>query len=257
MQQLSFADWGSANAATRHEIDLHPAYHCAPQVFYFRPQQRWYLIYQAGQFAGRKGLTPVFSTAEKLGDATAWTKPQAMIENIPESQRWIDFWVICDESKAYLFYTADDGRFCRRDAKKSDFPRGWGPEVLVLRRSKEELFEASHTYRLKGTDRYVTLIEAMAPGRRYYTAYLADRLDGEWRPLAGDLKQPFAALENIPMLPDWTTSISHGELLRSGIDELLEVDPHHLRLLFQGVDDAGYRGAYGGIPWRLGLLEQR
>jgi hypothetical protein len=36
----------------------------------------------------------------------------------------------------------------------------------------------------------------------------------------------------------------------------MEVDPEHLRFLFQGVSESDYRGAkYGGIPWRLGLLE--
>ena len=41
-----------------------------------------------------------------------------------------------------------------------------------------------------------------------------------------------------------------------GIDEHMEIDPEHLTFLYQGVDDDGYRGnKYGGIPWKLGLLE--
>ena len=56
--------------------------------------------------------------------------------------------------------------------------------------------------------------------------------------------------------PEWTTNISHGELLRAGIDETLEVDPADVRFLFQGASDNEYRGkAYGKIPWRLGMLE--
>lgn len=36
----------------------------------------------------------------------------------------------------------------------------------------------------------------------------------------------------------------------------MEIDPEHLSFLYQGVDDEGYRGnKYGGIPWKLGLLE--
>ena len=51
--------------------------------------------------------------------------------------------------------------------------------------------------------------------------------------------------------------MSHGELLRSGRDQLLEVDPANLRFLFQGVSDREREGkSYGQIPWRLGLLEQ-
>ena len=57
---------------------------------------------------------------------------------------------------------------------------------------------------------------------------------------------------------EWTANISHGELLRVGVDERLEVDPAHLRFLFQGASDSEYRGhAYAAIPWRLGLLEPR
>jgi hypothetical protein len=54
----------------------------------------------------------------------------------------------------------------------------------------------------------------------------------------------------------WAESISHGELLRSGFGEHLEVDPEHLRFLYQGVLERDAKGIkYGQIPWRLGLLE--
>ena len=53
----------------------------------------------------------------------------------------------------------------------------------------------------------------------------------------------------------WSDSFSHGELLRAGRDERLEVDPERLQFLYQGVSDAERKGkAYGAIPWRLGLL---
>jgi hypothetical protein len=36
----------------------------------------------------------------------------------------------------------------------------------------------------------------------------------------------------------------------------LEVDPAALRFVFQGASDREYSGqGYGGIPWRLGVLE--
>ena len=55
--------------------------------------------------------------------------------------------------------------------------------------------------------------------------------------------------------PQWTTSFSHGELLRAGYDEKLEVDPDDLRVLFQGVASPTHANAnYGEIPWKLGLL---
>lgn len=255
MEQLSFADWEHANDAPRTEIELHDAYHCAPQVFWFTPHKCWYLVYQAGKLAQRPGLTPCFSTTTDITDAKSWTKPAPMIADVPAAQKWIDFWVICDAEKAYLFYTSDDGHFWRRETNIADFPRGWSVQKLVLKDTKEELFEASHTYKLKGRAQYLTIIEAIAPGRRYYKAYLADRLDGEWRGLASTLQKPFAARENVTASPAWADSISHGELLRAGVDETMEVDPLHLRFLIQGVNAAGYQQKYGGIPWRLGLLE--
>jgi len=59
-----------------------------------------------------------------------------------------------------------------------------------------------------------------------------------------------------PGVEPWAESISHGELLRDGHDQRLEVDPARLRFLFQGVTDRDMKGKkYGEIPWRLGILE--
>jgi hypothetical protein len=36
------------------------------------------------------------------------------------------------------------------------------------------------------------------------------------------------------------------------------VDPANVRFVFQGASDQEYRGqGYGGIPWRLGMLEMK
>ena len=175
-----------------------------------------------------------------------------MVTNAPPEPKWLDFWVICDDQKAHLFYTSLDGRMWRRETRKSDFPFGWSEQVLAL---QADIFEASHTYRLKGSDRYLTLVEAQGNGRRYYKAYLANKLEGPWQGLADTLEKPFAARSNVAEAIEWTTNISHGELLRTGVDERLEIDPEDLQFLFQGASDDEYRGRqYGTIPWRLGLL---
>lgn len=82
-------------------------------------------------------------------------------------------------------------------------------------------------------------------------------ITGRWKPLADSREKPFAAHSNVKQENEWTTNISHGELIRTGIDETLEVDPTHVQFLFQGASDQEYRnsGGYGKIPWRLGLLE--
>lgn len=262
MQYLSFKDWADAGRSPRHTLRLHDQYHCAPQVFYFTPHRKWYLIYQLADEQQPLRFGPSFSTTDDIADPASWTKPRRMIERLPEGgdeTKWIDFWVICDAGRAHLFYTSDDGHFWRRETNKADFPFGWGKPALVLKDSKNALFEASHTYKIKGRDLYLTVIEAIGDHCRYYKAWLADRLEGPWRPLAASAQQPFAhAAVNVnPSGQAWTESISHGELVRSGNDEYLEIDPARLQFVFQGADRQGYTGQrYGSIPWKLGILEQ-
>jgi hypothetical protein len=252
---LSFADWQEANRAPRHLLKLHDQYYCAPQVFYFRPHERWYLIYQIADKNHEPPFGPACSTSTELGNPTSWSKPQWLFPEGSEKRKWLDFWVICNRAKAHLFYTSLDGRMWRAETKLSDFPGGWSePQVAV----QADIFEASHTYKLKGLQEYLTIVEAQGDGRRYYKAYLADRLEGPWKGLADSRSKPFAAFSNVEQENEWTTNVSHGELLRTGVDETIEVDPADVRLLFQGASDAEYRGnPYGKIPWRLGILEMR
>jgi hypothetical protein len=253
IEYLSFPDWPRANAAPRHLLALHDQYYCAPQVFYFTPHQKWYLVYQLADKNRTPAFGPCCSTSPRLGDPQAWSRPQPMVTNAPPQPKWLDFWVICDERKAHLFYTSLDGNLWRRETAKSAFPLGWSEPQLALH---ADLFEASHTYRLQGRRQYLTLVEAQGGNRRYYKAWLADRLEGPWKGLADTLDHAFAASASVRQEPAWATSISHGELVRTGCDEYLEVDPARLRFIFQGCNDAEYRGqGYGGIPWRLGLLE--
>jgi hypothetical protein len=122
---------------------------------------------------------------------------------------------------------------------------------------KADVFEASHTYRLKGMDKFLTIIEANSGGKRHFKAYLADRLDGQWKPLAETWERPFAGELNVQPAVGvdlWADNISHGELIRDGFDERLTVDPSDLRLVFQGAWQKDKVDGYGGIPWRLGIL---
>jgi hypothetical protein len=255
IEYLTFSDWGKASQAKRQVLTLNDGYFCAPQVFYFSPQRRWYLIYQVIDPSRKPELQPAYSTTDDIADPGSWTKPTLLLEKHPENvTMWIDFWVICDEMRAHLFFTSLDGRMWRSDTRLADFPRGWTKPTIVL---QEDIFEASHTYRLKGMCKFLTIIEAQADGRRYYKAYLADRLDGKWSPLAATKEKPFAGPVNVrDSGTHWTDSFSHGELIRQGYDQTLEVDSADLRMVFQGVTDEAMRGKpYGQIPWKLGMLE--
>ncbi len=254
---LSFREFSEANRSPRHILRCHAGYSCAPQVFYFTPHRKWYLICQAADEAwGQPPYRPAFSTTSEIGDPNSWTKLQPLYDSKPDSVTgWLDFWVICDDTTAHLFYTSLDGKMWRAETSLSAFPKDWSTPVVAL---TGDIFEASHTYRLKGLDKYLTLVEAQnGHGWRYYKAYTADRLDGAWRPLAAERDSAFASMRNVTTNGDrWTDVISHGELLRAGSDQRLDVDPAHLRFLFQGVRDQDRQGkAYGEIPWRLGLLE--
>lgn len=255
---LSFRNWSEVQQAPRHILPMHDGFCCAPQVFYFEPQRKWYLLCQASSPEWDPEYQPAFATSERLSDPAAWSPLQPLGAKKPaEAQAWLDFWIICDATRAHLFFTSLDGRMWRAETTLAQFPHGWSEATVCL---QGDVFEASHTYRLQGREEYLTLIEAQNGfGWRYYKAYRADRLDGPWQPVAADKEHAFASQRNVQQpTPQWTDSISHGELLRSGIDQHLEVDPNRLRFLFQGVLDADRSGKpYGEIPWRLGLLESR
>ena len=255
IEYLSFTDWSQANAAPRHVLTMHPGYCCAPQVFFFAPQQRWYLICQASDESWDPKYQAAYATTTDLADPGSWSKLTPLGHHPVGTNSGLDFWVICDDTRAYLFFTTLDGHMWREETRLEDFPRGWSEPKLAI---QGDIFEAGHVYLLRGLGRYLALVEAQdGLGWRYFKAYLADRLDGEWAPLAASKPQAFASMGNTrPTGPRWTDSISHGELLRAGHGQKLEVDPAHLRFLFQGVTDADRAGKpYGEIPWRLGLLD--
>ena len=82
MVYTSFADWSDAPRAPLYYMDNtrgFKTYVAAPQVFYFTPQKKWYLIYQSGP--------PMFSTADDVGDPTKWTEPSSFFAKTPADRR--------------------------------------------------------------------------------------------------------------------------------------------------------------------------
>jgi hypothetical protein len=257
IEYSSFENWGDAATAPRHLLNFNPGYFCAPQVFYFAPHAKWYLLHQASDPSRPVALQPAFVTTETIEDPSSWSRSTFLFDAHPANVKaWIDFWIICDETKAHLFFTSNNGLMWRAETSLAQFPRGWSQPVIVLR---DDVFEASHTYRMRGAKSapFLTIIEAQNGVRRYYKGYVADRLDGEWKPLAATKEESFASESNVAFEGEpWAQSISHGELIRAGFDEKMEIDSDHLQFLFQGARDDQMRGVpYGQIPWRLGLLE--
>jgi hypothetical protein len=255
---LSCRDLAQAHTAPRHVLSCHAGYFCAPQVFFFTPHRQWYLICQASDEMWNPNYLPAFSCTRDLSKPDSWSPLKPLFGRQPAGvTAWLDFWVICDDARAHLFFTSLDGKMWRAETSLDHFPQGWSEPVVAL---EGDVFEASHTYRLRGLNQYLTLIEAQnGHGWRYYKAYRAQRLDGPWIPLAAERNEAFASLRNVSQEASrWTDAISHGELLRVAADERLEVDPVNLRFLIQGVLDANRKDKpYGQIPWSLGLLEAR
>jgi len=254
IEYVSFEKWEQANKAPRTILQLTDGYFCAPQVFYFTPHKKWYLIYQVIDPSRKPSLQPAYSTTTYIDKPDSWSKPSLLFSTAPTNiAQWIDFWIICDENKAHLFFTSMDGRMWRSETEIGNFPDGWSQPAVVLR---GDIFEASHTYKIRGKNLYLTIVEAQNAGRRYYKAYTATSLDGQWKPIADTLTNPFAGIVNTTdTASHWTDSFSHGEILRVGYDEKLEIDINGLKFLFQGVSDKERQGkSYGEIPWKLGIL---
>jgi hypothetical protein len=255
MAYLNFTDWSEASKARLHFVDRNPnltGYHCAPNLFYFRPQKKWYLVFQSQQ--------PQYCTTDDLSKPETWTKPEDFFSGKPAGAPplWIDYWVICDDTHAYLFFTGDNGNVYRSRTRIEDFPKGMGNPEVVIQGPRNDVFEGSMTYKIKGSGTYLMLVEAIGPAR-YYRAWTSDRLDGKWTPVAdaATWEKPFAGVDNVTFeegVTPWTRDVSHGELIRDGVDETMTVDPANLRMLYQGRDPE-INGRYELLPYKLGLLK--
>jgi endo-1,4-beta-xylanase len=258
----SFSDWTAASNAPLYYMDQTSGFNtyvAAPQLFYFRPQSKWYLVYQAGP--------PKYSTAADPGDPTTWTAPAPFFPAQPATITqngggWLDFWVICDAASCYLFFSDNHGRWYQSKTSIDQFPNGFGEPVVALQDANAgRIFEASNVYKINGTNHYLAIVEAFdqtSNNRRYFRSWIADSLDGPWLPWQASGSYPFAGARNVSFDGiAWTADISHGEAIRAGYDETLAIDPCGLRYVFQGADPmADNGGDYNKIPWRLGLLTQ-
>jgi hypothetical protein len=180
----------------------------------------------------------------------------------PEQGYWVDMWVICDDINCHLFSSDDNGRLYRSQTTVAKFPIGMNDPVIALQASrKQDLFEASAIYNV-GDGTYLMVVECIgsgasnAGGVRYFRSWTSNSLAGPWKTLAATQDNPFlgAANTNFPG-GKWSTSLSHGELIRSDVDQKLKITPCGMRFLYQGIDPSA-SGSYNALPWKLGLATQ-
>lgn len=209
-------------------------YFCAPQVLYFTAQNKWYLIYQSG-------LGATFSTNSNINNPNDWTAGKAM-----GFTDGIDFWCIADDKKVYCFYSAQDGSYnikCR-STLISDFPYKWSTPVITA----TETFEAPHIYKNKSDNKYYMMVEDIA---RHFELWQATSLDGIWT----KINEKWASKATLTETSEhWTDQVSHGEILRTGVNEKCEInDINKCQILIQGVLNGTYP-SYGAIPYELGMI---
>ena len=255
---FTFTDFNQAESATFHYLDQTPigaGYRAAPQVFYFAPQKLWYLVYQNGNAA--------YSTNSDVTNPAGWTAPKNFYSAEPSiiaqnigAGYWVDMWSICDTANCYLFSEDDNGHLYRSQTTLANFPNGMSQPVIALSDpNPDNLFEASNVYNVGGE--YLLIIECIGTdGHRYFRSWTSTALNGSWTPLAASQTDPFAGAANVKFTGTaWTQDISHGEVVRTNVDQTLTITPCDLRYFYQGLP-VGSTGDYNALPWKLALLTQ-
>jgi endo-1,4-beta-xylanase len=261
MEFLSFSSWSQAASAVPVYADqtaIGGGYKTAPMLFYFAPQKLWYLTYQMGSNIG-------YSTNPDVTNPNGWSSTKTFYSGMPSiisqnigSGFWVDSWVICDSANCYLFSMDDNGHLYRSQTSVANFPNGMGNTVIAASNSnKYAFFEADNVYKVAGANQYLLIVEAIAAtGRRIFTSYTANALDGSWTPLASNQGNPFMAASNVTFSgAAWTQDFSSGEMIRSGYDQTLTISPCKIQYLYQG-HDPNANQSYNLLPWRLGLVTQ-
>lgn len=234
-------------AAPRHELAMirgKSRYGCAPQVFYYEPHKTWYLIFQNRD----ANYQPVYATTTTISQPESWSKPLPLLRKDARA-KWIDFWVICDESRAYLFYTQAHSDVVVRSTPLEAFPNGWGASKKVL----DGVHEAVHIYRVRGGKDYHMIYELNREGMRSFGLATAEKLTGPWTKVtdhyAGGDQLSYADKTGL-----WTDRVSHGEVIRCAYNQRMEYDPRDCQWLIQGLLQKEANVAYPSLPWKLGIM---
>lgn len=244
MVYLNFADWSQAKSAPQFYMANSPTHGgAAPQLFYFSPKKKWVLVYQWGTS---------YSTADDPSKPETWTAPAPLLNDAPAGA--VDFWVICDDASCHLFFSNDKGQLYQAKMPVDQFPSAFGNAKLVLSDTVANLFGSSNVFKVKGTDKYLLLVEASAPS--YFRSWTSTSLDGPWTPLAATKDQPFAGKANVSFSgAAWTDDISQGDMVRTHPDETMTIDACNLQFVFQGADPKANLGGDDSLtPYRLGVL---
>jgi hypothetical protein len=223
----------------------------APTLIYFTPKKIWVLAYQWGfQYA----------TSDDPTDPTKWSGGKSLLSGDPTAGTGsgpIDQTVICDSTDCYLFFAGDNGHIYRASMPIGNFPGTFSNATSILSDTQANLFEAVQVYTVKGTGKYLMVVEAMGSGGRFFRGFSATSLGGTFTAIAGASTEatPFAGKKNVTFTGTaWTNDISHGDMVRNDPSETQTIDPCNMQFLYQGYDKNAKPADYGTIPYQPGLL---
>jgi hypothetical protein len=239
---LNFTDFASAPSANHVNFQPGGSYTVAPQVLFFAPQNKWYLITQWG---GR------YSTNSDINNVSGWSSLQPMLSGEPSNA--LDFSTICNDTNCYLFFSRDDGGLYMSKTTVANFPHFSG-YTTVMSGAQNVLFEASVVYKVQGFNKYLLMVEGWQNGPRFYRAWTSSSLDGPWTAYKTSESAPFAGSNNVSYPGGkWTNDVSHGELVRAGYDQKMEINACKMQFLYQG-HDPNVNTSYDLLPYKLGVL---
>ena len=206
-------------------------YKAAPQLFFFEPQGLWYLVFQTQD--------PAYSTNTDPTEVEGWTAPTQVMSLPPlltdNDAVGYDYWIICDDTECFMFFTGANDVLYRARTLKTEFPSGFGETEVVMEGEGFNLFEACNVYKVDGTDQYLLLVAGIGSEGNQYRFWTSDRLDGTWTPAVDSTVNTFASLSNVTGA-DWATfGIAHGEMLRENPDETMTIDTCEMQYLFSGL----------------------
>ncbi len=230
---------GLKTASRTYMSKIGESYFCAPEVFYYEPQKLWYLVYQDGTHGA------AYATTTNIADPNSWSGPKSF--GISGNMGW-DYYIICDDEYAYMYNTPSDGshNLYLRKTTLANFPKGWSAPTVSIK----DTFEGAEIYKSLADGKYYLLIEDMKDGR-YYELWTSSNAGGPWTKVA----EKWAWRGNITKYnaDKWTTNVSHGELIRAGYNQKLEInDINKVDFLIQGTTDMSPE--YQKIIWDLGLI---
>jgi hypothetical protein len=215
------------------------SYFAAPEVFFFEPQGLWYLIYQDGTFGA------AYATTTNIADPNSWSGPKSL--GISGNLGW-DYYVICDDTSCYMYNTPSDGsrRIFLRRTSVASFPNGWTASSVAL----TDTFEGTNVYRSVADGRYYLTVEDLLDNR-YYELWTSSSAGGPWTKVS----EKWAWRGNLVFNgSSWTNNVSHGELIRAGVNQRLEIaDINRVDFLVQGTTQLSCC-PYQQIPWDLGMI---